>query len=129
MRTRTIILFLLSAIIIVMAQNDVYGFLSSPRFQSVNDTVDVDTRQILNSVETGVKGTSNEKDSVVLDSLHKAIEAHNKAVDDSLRRDSIQKAKKNGIEAPVNYTAEDSIVYDAVSGIIYTVRPTSTTRI
>ena len=119
MRTRTIILFLLSAIIIVMAQNDVYGFLSSPRFQSVNDTVDVDTKQLLNAVKDGETGTSSDKDSVTLDSLHQAIEAHNKAVDDSLRRDSIQRAKKNGIEAPVNYTAEDSIVYDATTGIAH----------
>lgn len=56
---------------------------------------------------------------MTLDSLHLAIEAHNKAVDDSLRRDSIQRAKKNGIEAPVNYTANDSIVYDAITGLAH----------
>lgn len=119
MRTRTIILFLLSAIIIVMAQNDVYGFFSSPRFQSVNDTVNVDTKNLLNAIKAGETTTSDKKDSVTLDSLHLAIEAHNKAVDDSLRRDSIQRAKKNGIEAPVNYTANDSIVYDAITGLAH----------
>lgn len=104
MRTRTIILFLLSAIIIVMAQNDVYGFFSSPRFQSVNDTVNVDTKNLLNAIKAGETTTSDKKDSVTLDSLHLAIEAHNKAVDDSLRRDSIQRAKKNGIEQDLSTT-------------------------
>jgi len=59
------------------------------------------------------------KDTIVLDSLHQAIEAHNKQIDDSLRADSIQRSKKNGIEAPVKYSANDSIVYDATTGIAH----------
>ena len=37
----------------------------------------------------------------------------------ALIRDSLQKAKKNGIEAPVKYEAGDSIVYDATTGIAH----------
>lgn len=46
-----------------------------------------------------------------LDSLHLAIFERNKAIDDSLRADSLNRRKKNGIDAPVNYTSKDSMVY------------------
>ena len=48
-----------------------------------------------------------------LDSLHRAIFLRNKAIDDSIRLDSINRRKKNGIDAPVEYTADDSLVYFA----------------
>ena len=48
-----------------------------------------------------------------LDSLHRAIFLRNKAVDDSIRLDSLNRKKKNGIDAPVEYTADDSLVYFA----------------
>lgn len=46
-----------------------------------------------------------------LDSLHAAIYLRNKAVDDSIALDSAYRKRKNGIEAPVYYTASDSIIY------------------
>ena len=49
------------------------------------------------------------------DSLALAIQRHNKAVDDSLRLDSINRRKKNGIDAPVVYSGNDSLVYIASS--------------
>ena len=52
-------------------------------------------------------------DTTVLDSLRQAIERHNKVVDDSIRLDSIQRARSNGLESPVKYTAKDSMVYYA----------------
>ncbi|MGN1253342.1 MAG: putative LPS assembly protein LptD [Prevotella sp.] len=52
-------------------------------------------------------------DTLSMDSLQLAIYHHNKAVDDSIHADSLNRAKKNGIDAPVNYTADDSLVYDA----------------
>ncbi len=52
-------------------------------------------------------------DTLSMDSLQLAVYHHNKAVDDSIRADSINRAKKKGIDAPVNYTADDSLVYDA----------------
>ena len=48
-------------------------------------------------------------DTAKMDSLQKAIWMHNKAIDDSLRADSINRQRKNGIDAPVEYTAEDSM--------------------
>ena len=41
----------------------------------------------------------------------------NRAVDDSLAADSVNRQRKNGIEAPVVYSAEDSMTYEASSGI------------
>jgi len=58
-------------------------------------------------------------DTLTMDSLSRAIMQHNKQIDDSIRLDSIQRAKENGIEAPVHYTANDSLVYDATTKTAY----------
>jgi lipopolysaccharide assembly outer membrane protein LptD (OstA) len=55
----------------------------------------------------------------LIDSLHKAIWKHYKAIDDSLRADSINRQRKNGIDAPVHYTANDSMTYEGESGIAH----------
>ena len=52
-------------------------------------------------------------DTLSMDSLQLAVFHHNKAIDDSIRADSINRAKKKGIDAPVVYSADDSLVYDA----------------
>ncbi|MBF1073459.1 MAG: LPS-assembly protein LptD [Prevotellaceae bacterium] len=54
-------------------------------------------------------------DTTTMDSLQRAIYRHNKVVDDSIRLDSLNRSKKNGIDAPVNYEAQDSMVYDALT--------------
>lgn len=54
-------------------------------------------------------------DTLELDSLQLAIYKHNKAVDDSIRLDSINSSRKNGIDAPVVYSGADSMVYYADS--------------
>lgn len=59
------------------------------------------------------------EDSTQLDSLQMAILRHNQAVDDSVRLDSINRKKQNGIDAPVNFAAEDSLVYMASSKRAY----------
>ena len=56
-------------------------------------------------------------DTVELDSLHLAILRHNKAVDDSLTQDSLNKTKKNGIDSPVEFSANDSLVFIASTGM------------
>lgn len=53
------------------------------------------------------------------DSLQLAIIAHNKAIDDSITADSLNRLKKNGIDAPVVYTSNDSLVYIAGSKKAY----------
>ncbi|MBQ7422110.1 MAG: LPS-assembly protein LptD, partial [Prevotella sp.] len=59
------------------------------------------------------------EDTTQMDSLRLAIYRHNKVIDDSIRLDSIQRAKSNGIESPVQYSAEDSLVYDATTKTAY----------
>ena len=54
-------------------------------------------------------------DTTKMDSLELAVYRHNKAVDDSIRADSIFRSKQGGIDAPVSYEASDSLVYDAVT--------------
>ena len=55
------------------------------------------------------------RDTTTMDSLELAIYKHNKAVDDSLALDSINRHRKNGIDAPVEYSADDSLIYDATT--------------
>lgn len=52
-------------------------------------------------------------DTMQMDSLERAIYRHNKVVDDSIRLDSLNRKRSGGIEAPIEYTANDSLVYDA----------------
>ena len=61
------------------------------------------------------KGESAAVDTTTMDSLQRAIYRHNKVVDDSIRLDSLNRSKKNGIAAHVNYEAQDSMVYDALT--------------
>ncbi len=58
-------------------------------------------------------------DTLKLDSLQKAIQEHNKAVDDSITADSLLKKDSKALEAPVDYVAEDSVVYNASSKMAY----------
>ena len=65
------------------------------------------------AVADTLKVDSLKLDTTKLDSLQLAIQAYNKAVDDSIAADSINRAKSNGLDAPVNYVAKDSMVYYA----------------
>ena len=58
-------------------------------------------------------------DTAQMDSLQKAIWLHNKVIDDSLRADSLNRQRKNGIDAPVEYTASDSMVYEGDTKLAY----------
>lgn len=58
-------------------------------------------------------------DTTQMDSLQLAIWHRNKAVDDSIHLDSLNRQRKNGIDAPVIYSANDSIVYIAGSNSAY----------
>ena len=50
-------------------------------------------------------------DTTKMDSLQLAVYRHNKAIDDSISLDSINRQRKNGIDSPVEYVANDSIIY------------------
>lgn len=56
------------------------------------------------------------RDTTTMDSLELAIYKYNKVVDDSLALDSMNRQKKNGIDAPVKYSARDSLTYETGSG-------------
>ena len=58
-------------------------------------------------------------DTLAMDSLQKAIWKHNKLIDDSLYADSLNRQRKNGIDAPVTYSAEDSMVYEGATKRAY----------
>ena len=63
--------------------------------------------------------TVENNDTVGMDSLHLAIWKHNKAIDDSLYADSLNRQRKNGINSPVHYTAQDSLTYEAETGVAH----------
>ena len=60
-----------------------------------------------------------EPDTTQMDSLQLAIYKYNKAIDDSIALDSANRRKKNGIDAPVHYVANDSLIYEGGSGMAY----------
>ena len=57
------------------------------------------------------------RDTTKMDSLELLVYKRNKAVDDSLALDSLNKKKKNGIDAPVKYSANDSLTYEAATSL------------
>ncbi|MBR1414757.1 MAG: LPS-assembly protein LptD [Prevotella sp.] len=59
------------------------------------------------------------RDTTTMDSLELAIYKYNKVIDDSLRLDSLNRQKKNGIDAPVVFSATDSLIYEAGSGMAH----------
>ena len=59
------------------------------------------------------------RDTTTMDSIELVIYKHNKAVDDSLALDSINRSRKNGIDSPVEYSADDSLTYSAASGLAH----------
>ena len=59
------------------------------------------------------------RDTSTMDSLQLAIYKHNKAIDDSLALDSLNRQKKNGIDSPVEFSATDSLIYESGSGMAH----------
>ncbi|MBR4925288.1 MAG: LPS-assembly protein LptD [Prevotella sp.] len=126
MRRNMLLFLMLGAFIFMMAGVHV-SFLNGAKGNGVNDSIDEDTAFIetllapnatrIPRVEEMPDSASN--DTTVLDSLHQAIMMHNKIIDDSIRLDSINRSKSNGIDAPVHYSARDSIVYYASSRTAY----------
>lgn len=58
-------------------------------------------------------------DTTKMDSMQLAIYRYNKAIDDSLAFDSMNRKRKNGIDAPVKYSAEDYLVFEAATGVAH----------
>ena len=95
-------MFLLAATVFVVAGN----MISPQKRRAKGKAVTVDS-------------LPNPNDTTQMDSLEKAVWLRNKAVDDSIHLDSLNKQKKNSIEMPVDYTANDSMVYDVTSRMVH----------
>ena len=136
MRRKTLIFLSLFVIIFMMAEVPGLRFpsfgeryaVSSPE-DTVRDAAPADTISLKELVSASLKeqvpadtGTVSEVltvDTLAMDSLQKAIWKHNKLIDDSLYADSLNRQRKNGIDAPVTYSAEDSMVYEGATKRAY----------
>lgn len=105
LRTKSFIILFISAVICAWAGSS--SLLPVKKHEAgktdgkgSNDSTKIETAEI---------------DTLSMDSLQLAVYHHNKAVDDSIRADSINRASKRGIDAPVTYSANDSLVYDAMT--------------
>ena len=105
LRTKSFIILFISAVVCAWAGSS--SFLPVKKHEAgktdgkgSNDSTKIETAEI---------------DTLSMDSLQLAVYHHNKAVDDSIRADSINRASKRGIDAPVTYSANDSLVYDAMT--------------
>ena len=138
MKRKSVVILLLSAFILMMAGvpsprslrsmrgvgEDSLQQDSMPETLFLADSVVADTFQrdslLLDTLLGGVMSEQTlPSDSMPMDSLQRLIFERNKAVDDSLRQDSLIRGRKNGIDSPVKFSAEDSLVYDRRSGRAY----------
>lgn len=105
LRTKSFIILFISAVVCAWAESS--SLLPVKKHEAgktdgkgSNDSTKIETAEV---------------DTLSMDSLQLAVYHHNKAVDDSIRADSINRASKQGIDAPVTYSANDSLVYDAMT--------------
>ncbi|MCH3970529.1 MAG: LPS-assembly protein LptD [Prevotella sp.] len=112
MRRKSVIFLLLCAFMYMMAVPNM------PFFKRKKKSVTADSVALRDSVKRDSSGHIV-ADTTKMDSLQLAIYHHNKIIDDSIRLDSINRKKAGGIDAPINYQADDSIVYDANRKMAY----------
>lgn len=124
MRNKTIIALFMFTIVFAMASINMPLPKGKNASKAKPNTVDPDTityptrgktskQPVLHTADTSAVDTTQ------MDSLQRSIYLHNKAVDDSIRADSIMRMRSSGINSPVNYAADDSIVYNAKTGTAY----------
>ena len=143
MRKKTLIIILLSAVLMMMARTSISrsGAKSSGRL-TLSDTSLIDLSAIddslsihhnsdsvasrimndstdLSITNDSLRPRSLEVDTMAMDSLQRAIYRHNKAIDDSIHADSLNRTKKSALESPIQYSAKDSLIYDASSNSAY----------
>lgn len=117
MRTKTVIFVLLFAFIFVMADTSLPLFKENDNGRAQNYSLSVGDTVSSDSVPADSTDKSGEPDTTNMDSLQLAIYHHNKQVDDSIRLDSINRKKSGALDAPVTFSSEDSMVYDAKSKV------------
>ena len=92
---------MLFAIMLMMAEVPLALYSKRTGHLSMADLLGADTL-LISGQEAAIK---LKRDTSTMDSIELAIYKHNKAVDDSLAQDSINKSRKNGIDSPVDYSA------------------------
>ena len=120
MRKQSIIVLLFVTAACVVANSSMPGPRKKKK-KTADEALTVGDSVYVDSLGNAVGDSlgSSEADTLSMDSLQKAIWKHNKVVDDSIRLDSINRKKSGGVDAPVEYTAEDSLVYDAPNKIAH----------
>ena len=115
MRQKTLIAFILCAIMFVMAGSDItFAKNKKQKRGKLQSTETTDSTTKADSLVLDSLGQVA-IDTTKMDSMQLAIYHHNKAIDDSIRLDSANRMRQTGINSPVKYTATDSLVYDAKS--------------
>ena len=115
MRTKTLIALLLCVVVFVMASS--VAPLSQKRKSKKELRDSIETAELNMEADSILRDSLGREivDTTKMDSMQLAIYHHNRAIDDSIRLDSINRQRANGINSPVQYSAEDSLVYDATS--------------
>lgn len=117
MRTKTVIFVLLFAFMFVMADSTLPLLKGNGSGRAQNDSLSVGDSVSSDSVSADSANMSDEPDTTKMDSLQLAIYHHNKQVDDSIRLDSLNRKKSGALDAPVTFSSDDSMVYDAKSKV------------
>ena len=120
---------MLFVIIVMMAEVPLSFFRKGTAHRTVDpdsllllaDSVPIDSILPIDTIleDLGVASVKLKRDTSTMDSIELAIYKHNKAVDDSLRLDSINRSRRTGIDSPVEYVANDSLTYNAASGLAH----------
>lgn len=122
MRTKTIISLLVCAFVFVMADTTLPTRHIFAQDERDNDSISISQGQqdtaknIPDSVlllTDSMTAVATAIDTAQMDSLQLAIFLRNQAIDDSIRLDSINRKKRSGVDSPVDFSADDSIVYNA----------------
>ncbi len=100
------------------AQNDSIETIDTMAIDSLRARLDSIPMEMLDSLVAD-SGRVMEVDTTLMDSLELAIYHHNKAIDDSIYKDSLNRLKKNTIDSPVHYSSDDSMVYISESRMAY----------
>ena len=118
MRKHTTIAIILMASIFMLASNGMPFGQRAQKQRLAKDSVAMkDSAAVSDSM--AIADNKSMPDTIGMDSLQLAVYHHNKQIDDSIHLDSLNRQRKNGIDAPVEYSANDSIIYDASSNTAF----------
>ena len=118
MRKHTTIAIILMASIFMLASNGMPFGQRAQKQRLAKDSVAMkDSAAVSDSM--AIADNKSMPDTLGMDSLQLAVYHHNKQIDDSIHLDSLNRQRKNGIDAPVEYSANDSRIYDASSNTAF----------